>query len=358
MKTKLFILALIPIFALFSACSENEIEKEAIISSALTISVKGVPSTSSVTFESHLSSNNVFVERYGHCIYSSENMTEISDALYYSVANGNIASAFESTIEDYNYEFLEEGKIYYARAFVQNLNGIVFSNPISFVCMASMDPSEYSGIASSSMQSIFQEDFNDNNNGWPIDGDDDISYSIYGGYYTISHTADGYFYSPLITLSSFDNSNDYQVEAYMKISDDYYYDYSGCGILWATNSISSFYSFVTYSNSYEYYIGHREYDSWMDRIQESTYADEINGEGYYNKLTLRKYDGRYYFFINETLVYDCDYLSTYGNDFGFYLLKSEIEIDWFNVSYINSTSKSNVEVIGKGYSFRGKVNNE
>lgn len=52
---------------------------------------------------------------------------------------------------------------------------------------------------------------------------------------------------------------------------------------------------------------------------------------------------------------DCYYQSTYGNDFGFYLMKCEIDIDWFNVSYISTSKQNNVEVTRKGYSFSGSI---
>lgn len=76
MQTKFFILALFSISFLFLACSENEIEKESIILSNFSISVKGVPSSTSVTFVSNISTSDINVERYGHCIYTSEDKTD------------------------------------------------------------------------------------------------------------------------------------------------------------------------------------------------------------------------------------------------------------------------------------------
>lgn len=139
---------------------------------------------------------------------------------------------------------------------MQNINGIVFSKPISFVCQPDFAPENYNGISNSYFQTIFQDDFDDNNNGWPLEGDSYISYSISNGSYLINHTRDGYFYSPLITLSSFDSSSDYQVEAYMKMNDDYN-DNSGSGILWATNSFESFYNFLVFSSDESYCVEHR-----------------------------------------------------------------------------------------------------
>ncbi len=59
--------------------------------------------------------------------------------------------------------------------------------------------------------------------------------------------------------------------------------------------------------------------------------------GFYNKLTVRKYQGSYYIFVNDLLFKKFDNLILNGDEVGFSVgLNSEISVDYLNISYLKS----------------------
>jgi hypothetical protein len=63
----------------------------------------------------------------------------------------------------------------------------------------------------------------------------------------------------------------------------------------------------------------------------------LNDIGFYNKLTVRKYQGVYYVFVNDILIKQLNNLNLAGDQIGFSVgLNSEISVDYLNVSYIKS----------------------
>jgi Caspase domain len=66
----------------------------------------------------------------------------------------------------------------------------------------------------------------------------------------------------------------------------------------------------------------------------------INDIGFYNKITVRKYEGVYYIFVNDILIKQFNNITLAGDQVGFNVgLNSEISVDYLNVSYIQPQTK-------------------
>ena len=66
----------------------------------------------------------------------------------------------------------------------------------------------------------------------------------------------------------------------------------------------------------------------------------INDIGFYNKITVRKYQGIYYIFVNDILIKQFNNINLAGDQVGFNVgLNSEISVDYLNVSYIQPQTK-------------------
>ncbi|MDA3890396.1 MAG: PKD domain-containing protein [Salinivirgaceae bacterium] len=80
-------------------------------------------------------------------------------------------------------------------------------------------------------------------------------------------------------------------------------------------------------------------------------------DGYFedwNKLTVRNYEGVYYFFLNEVFIYSED-AQDYGNKFGFSIdQNTHVDVDAIGVWPIISSSKSNTQVVSKEKKDRAK----
>jgi len=211
------------------------------------------------------------------------------------------------------------------------------------------NPAEYNGMPSSYYQNVFIENFNDNSNNWPE------GYSagkwegaIKEGYYEITNFADAdtsrFFWHKVDNL---DDELDFEVETKIKIvANPYPY---GNGILWGGERISTWYSIyysMLFNNDYinnDHVFGVHDIKSSTssDRWLGWTILNNIHGLGSYNKLTIRKFDGEYYFFINETPIGSHQFKPFYDKNIGFLVnVRTTIRADYLNISYL-SQSKIN-----------------
>lgn len=83
--------------------------------------------------------------------------------------------------------------------------------------------------------------------------------------------------------------------------------------------------------------------SWFN-LKDWATSETVYKTGY-NKLTVRKIDAKYYFFLNEQLVLTYDFYPFFGNQIGFQdNQNTTMRISYLNVSYIRSKSNSNISV--------------
>ncbi|MCK5170682.1 MAG: caspase family protein, partial [Bacteroidales bacterium] len=92
---------------------------------------------------------------------------------------------------------------------------------------------------------------------------------------------------------------------------------------------------------YDFYLsgnGHYTIDKYTGEFHDFvpfTKSDKVNSYTY-NKLTIRKVEDKYYFFLNENLVHSMPFEPFYGNLLGFQVAEnSTILVDYITVSYIS-----------------------
>jgi len=303
---------------------------------------------------------------YGDVVYANDYL-QINWGYYYDGSSVNIdlykAGSYQTNIaSQYNVysqylnwnvsSYLETGDDYQIYIINSETNETIGTSDY-FTISEPADPSDYNGIIENEYNFLLEEDFDNNNIGWTEGNQSNIDFTISNGVYTIDHQDDGYYWVTSVDLASFNSNDNYQVETYMKIIDDYD-AYSHNGMVWEADTYYSFYAFTFIPASSNFAMLHRYNGEWQANLINDTYSSFLNGVGEYNKITLRKYDSRFYLFINENFVAEYNSQSPYGQNFGLYLEMAKIEIDWFTVSTIG-TKKNNTTKIIANKAMRGKI---
>jgi len=178
---------------------------------------------------------------------------------------------------------------------------------------------------------IFTEEFNNNDNQWPIEDDEYAKTSIVNGTYIFEYKMDEGGYHAYYAVS-IDTERDFEIEVTLyQISghDDY-----GYGLIWDMVDDSNYYSFEISDNGY-YRVGKAVADEWIDVIG-WTESEYINTYGGKNTLAIAKLGDTYMFFINENYVNLTDVQPLLGDYLGFDIwLKQKIAIESLEVSYID-----------------------
>ena len=183
--------------------------------------------------------------------------------------------------------------------------------------------------------SIFAENFENNNNNWLIGTGDSVSLSLKNSIYTFQNSSkNSSFY---ITKNiSIDKTKSFHFEIEFKFVAKSSND--NCGLVFCGNSGTDLYYFsITKAKNFR--IGNYANYGWYIDIP----CSKINNTDY-NKLAVNYVNGTFYLYVNDTFVYQTDYDGFFGDMFGFQTSsQTTILIDKMQVSYIGSTTtKSNV----------------
>jgi len=195
----------------------------------------------------------------------------------------------------------------------------------------------YSDYTSANKSPIFVDDFKNNANNWWT-----------GDQYRTCNYANGQFYFSThgneeagITFRQIEinQSKDFEIEtsiAYLDGTSDLLN-----AVLFGLDRTSvNHYKFGFSSTGYYQYV--KIINSEWYPVRDWMQTNSLKTVGDYNKLTIRKIQSNYYFFINEVFVYNCDADPFYGNWIGFHVApKTSIAIDYI---YINYLKKSQTEV--------------
>jgi len=189
-------------------------------------------------------------------------------------------------------------------------------------------PDNVNGIPDKNKVLLIDEDFNSNNNAWRIfyEPNNDINYmKIERGLYIFYNDGRGTMLNHTNGLN-FDQSKDFEIETKLKATTREY------GLFWASNDLSG----PGLSNMLIFEAGKMDFVSAeadgekyivRDKIVEST-ADAI--------IKIRKIKDKYYFFLNQNLVYQGPYLPSKGQSIGFYFSgRGNFESDYIRISRIN-----------------------
>ncbi|WP_020532904.1 TIR domain-containing protein [Flexithrix dorotheae] len=190
-------------------------------------------------------------------------------------------------------------------------------------------------------ESIYEDFFVDNRNSW-WKGDENYLGRVENGYYHFESMIDkGAWSAPEIDL---DESRDFEIE--MKIKYLKGKKNNSLDLVWGKSDDEK-YTFGFSANGYYVIRGFLE-EEWQD-FKEWTKSDIVSGNEY-NKLTVRKIGGNYYFFLNETYVHSMPFKALPGKRTGANVLaNTAMAVDDFKVSYLNvelqaSQSDENLEI--------------
>jgi len=185
----------------------------------------------------------------------------------------------------------------------------------------------YGWIYDKNVSEVMYDEFYSNTNGWGTGVTTDVERKIESGYYFFQTFMES-FYSTTIVYE-FEKSRNFQLETILKINSGSVSQENG--LIWSMENKSSCRFGITRNGEYTIY---NMSEGSVEDIKDFTASSAIKKSDF-NLLTIRKYDGIYYFFINEQLVHQCNYYPGYGDRIGFLVgKKSSLQIDNLKISYI------------------------
>ncbi len=179
----------------------------------------------------------------------------------------------------------------------------------------------YSGISAQS-RIHFIDNFENNDNGWPVMDDDGGSARISGGSYIIYCGAKNISYR-FWTPVYIDANNDFSIEVRMKHIEGA--DHKNFGITWGTKDWKDSYTF-NISSSGKYKIW--QYHGGVEEIFGQGTAKSISGKGGANVLKIVKKDAVMNYYVNGNLIFTDSFRAFYGTNTGFMVetgMKAEVD---------------------------------
>ncbi len=219
-----------------------------------------------------------------------------------------------------------------------------------------MNADEYDGIDDDmySFDELYYDDFDSDNGVWQVGAFDGGTGSIENGYYEINNTdTTGYF--SWINFSDLNPDGNFEIEASIVTTKNN----SGGGLIWGaglTNQYLESYSFLFWDDG-TFLVDNDNLDAYVTWYDWAG-TDVINSMGENNKLTIRKFNDQYHFFINEELVGTHDFESLHGDGIGFYVpYETLIRIDdlaVYQIAIIDGTEKATLNKNYRNYQYRDK----
>ncbi|NOU17827.1 MAG: caspase family protein [Bacteroidales bacterium] len=197
---------------------------------------------------------------------------------------------------------------------------------ISTSILSSFAQSGYKDILNWGKVDVFKDDFVDNRNKW---------YLYNNEYKTNGRIENGYYFlqvldsvSKIIRHEILINPNsDFEIEASIKFVKGN--DNAFIGMCWSRKDVKNYYLFGFSGNGY-YRVNKLINDEWVPILK--WVKSPLVKTKDYNKLTIRKVDNTYCFFLNEELVHSMPYEPLMGNWMGFEAPDSTIiYTDYWNV---------------------------
>ena len=197
-----------------------------------------------------------------------------------------------------------------------------------FLFMVSYAQNNYGDYLTS--ENIFIDDFSNNKVGWPtgFSADSSCFSNIGNGAFDITSTRKGTNPFYLITRT-IDITRDFEIEAeilYVKGESN-----NALSLTWGKDPNDHRYNFGISGNG-QYII--YQYNGTFSNLKGWTVSDLVHKSDF-NKLTVRKINTGYYFFLNEQLVFVSDFYPFFGNLIGFQdNQNTTMRINYLKVSYI------------------------
>ncbi|GEM_PF-5875258 len=230
-------------------------------------------------------------------------------------------------------------KTYYARAYAISEFGIGYGSQNTFTTKKAL----YS----------FHEDFSNNSNEWYVGTEEFGNASLSDGKYILAYNQSGYLWEVYNNFPDFKavEAKDFEINTKLVIES---FGLVGPGtsmdggLIWNTDnahfsffiarkSVLSAIPSITYS--YKYQIGSYagSYTIWKDNTS-FTGTDTI-------KLSIKKANSKYYFFINDVQVYSHTYSAIAYDGIGFYISNAKIKSDYLYIDQKDYKKTSLPEII-------------
>jgi len=198
-----------------------------------------------------------------------------------------------------------------------------------------MSQSNYDDYAADQKTEFYRENFNSPDPTWESYISGERMGKIHDGYFDWVSLND-ISYAKYVSIPDMDWDSDWQLEIRMKhVSGE---DNSSNDILWdrEPGNPNKYHFGFTSGGAYNISV----YDEGYQRIVGFTESDLINKTGF-NKITVRKVRGTYYFFFNEQYITSSSYFPVKGDDVGFTVpANSIIQVDYIDVSYLAQKSSA------------------
>ena len=179
----------------------------------------------------------------------------------------------------------------------------------------------------SNLSIIFEEFFDNNNNGWYIDSGEYQKGTIVGGRYIIEHKRNvkcWLFYKNI----KIDTKKNFKISSTMTFLDGVVDN--GYGLLWGGLDSKNYYEFIISSNGqfiYEYFLDGK-------LISESNWVEssKVNQGKRTNKIEIEKKGEKLEFRINDERIFTTTFTSFFGDRIGFSLnRKMSVAIDQIKI---------------------------
>lgn len=207
------------------------------------------------------------------------------------------------------------------------MKNIILSGLLATFCYCSSAQSLYTDITNADRKDILFDNFDNNDNDWYSGDNGKTKAKIKSGYYEIESLVDN---PRLVYKDRIINSDgNWEVEVSIKFISGQ--DNNLNGLEWSWVDGDNSYLFGISGNGY-YVIKKIEKGEWKVFLDWTKALVKIND---FNKLTLRKVDDKFYFFVNENFVYQMPYEPIQSSKYGIHVnTKSVIKADYFRLSEI------------------------
>jgi hypothetical protein len=189
------------------------------------------------------------------------------------------------------------------------------------------DPNVYHSISSEEKTALFYDDFDDNRYKWGLgEAKNDWLEKVSEGHLHF-RSFDDNAKEDLIHFE-IEQNKDFEIETSIRFVEGDSLKFFG--LQWGkSDDFNNQYDFLISGNNFvtiDKYSG-----EFFDYLEPS--ALDFLRKGYFNKLTIRKLNTNYYFFVNEQLIFSMPFKPFFGNYIGFQVAEnSSIQIDYLKIS--------------------------
>lgn len=205
--------------------------------------------------------------------------------------------------------------------------------PVLLFSMHGFAQPQYNYYSGKDKQYFLKEEFNNNQNNWNISEDEDEISLIENGYLHLQSLSNGA--RTVVINQDVSQDRNFEIEASLKIVEE---DKPGDLhlIRWGSGknikidfgfNLKGTWGIVKYDEN-------RPTGDKIISLVPYTKSDAIRTNAY-NKLTIRKIDNSYFFYINEVFVHEMPFETFYGNVFGFKNSgNSTLSVDYMRICYL------------------------